>query len=70
LDSSEVTQAQLHGSLQVTLGLVRPAFEYYASSDQLQLRQLVKLKRDFTFLLHVDRHPDFIVAPPAAGATL
>jgi hypothetical protein len=54
----------------VTLSLIGPAFDYYASSDQLQLRQLVKLKRDFTFLLHVDRHPDFIVAPPAAGATL
>jgi hypothetical protein len=54
----------------VTLSLIGPAFDYYASSDQLQLRQIVKLKRDFTFLLHVDQHPDFIVAPPAAGATL
>jgi hypothetical protein len=51
------------------LGRVRPAFEYYASSDQLQLRQTVKLKRDFTFLLHVDQHPDFIVARPAGRAS-
>jgi len=29
----------------------------------------VKLKRDFTFLLHVDQHPDLIVARPAARAT-
>jgi hypothetical protein len=69
LDSSEVTQVQLHGSLQVTLGLVRPAFEYYASSDQLQLRQTVKLKCDFTCLLHVDQHPDYIVVRPTARAS-
>jgi hypothetical protein len=29
----------------------------------------VKLKRDFTFLLHVDQHPDFIVARPAGRAS-
>jgi hypothetical protein len=29
----------------------------------------VKLKRDFTFLLHVDQHPDLSVARPAARAT-
>jgi hypothetical protein len=69
LDSSEVTQVQLHGSPQVTLGLVRPAFEYYPFSDQLQLRQTVKLKRDFSFLLHVDQHPDYIVVRPAARAS-
>ena len=51
------------------LGLVRPAFQQRASCDELQLRQTVKLKRDFTFLMHVDQHPDLIVARPAARAT-
>jgi len=51
------------------LRLVRPAFEEHAFSDELRLRQTVKLKRDFTFLLHVDQHPDLIVARPAARPT-
>ena len=33
------------------------------------LRQTVELKGDFTFLLHVDPHPDLLVARPAARAT-
>jgi hypothetical protein len=68
-DGSEVTQVQSHGSLPLALGLVRPAFELHASSDELQLRQTVKLKRDFTFLLHDDQHPDPLVARPAARET-
>ena len=35
LGGSEVTHVQLHGSLQVALGLVRPAFEQHASSNEL-----------------------------------
>jgi hypothetical protein len=33
------------------------------------LSQTVVLKGDFTFLLHVDPHPDLLVARPAARAT-
>jgi hypothetical protein len=32
------------------------------------LRQILKLKRDFTLLLDVDQHPDLVVARPAARA--
>jgi len=63
--TTNVTLVQPHV---VAASCVKPRSRVAFSPVELQLRQTVKPKRDFTFLLQLDQHPDLIVARPAARA--